>query len=193
MSRKIRQTTKLRNGWIPDMMNTTKTTMKAKAFAATGNENGSALLIAVMILALVAVMAATMSRNTTVELQIVRNDTEKRQQFYFAEAAAREAAQEIENQNAAVLADINNLTWVDQADVDLATINLTDARWERSDVDTNPSGTPQVAFTVVDQTGPIDLSAQSNMHAYSILGVYNVTSGMKQGQVLIEIGYRRRF
>jgi len=63
-----------------------------KKTAILGNEDGVVLLIAMMILTLIAIVATTYTRNTTLELQIVRNDTEKRQQFYLAESAAREAA-----------------------------------------------------------------------------------------------------
>ena len=47
-------------------------------------------------------------------------------------------------------------------------------------------------FTVIETTGFIDLSAPSNLHEYRIYGLYNST-GRDRGQVLIEIGYKRRF
>jgi hypothetical protein len=168
---------------------------KMKISGAFGSENGAALLVAMMILTLIAIMAMSLSRTTTIELQIVRNDTEKRLQFYLAEAAAREAAQEVENMAPPLLSDISAISWINATELDLNALDLYAAGnlWIKSAVDETTAGTVEVGYTVVDETGPIDLSAASNMHQYAIVGMYDVPNGMKQGQVLVEIGYRRRF
>jgi Tfp pilus assembly protein PilX len=166
-----------------------------KRTAILGNENGAVLLVAMMILTLIAILATTYTRNTTVELQIVRNDTERRQQFYLAESAAREAAQQIENMPKETLADISTIEWINQSDLDLNALDLYDVNnlWVKSAVDNSPGGTVEVGYSVVEKTGPIDLSAASNMHNYSIVGLYDVPDGLNKGQVLIEVGYKRRF
>ena len=167
--------------------------MKRNAILA--NQDGAVLLVAMMILTLIAIVATTYTRNTTVELQIVRNDTERRQQFYLAESAAREAAQQIENMPKEMLSDISSLDWINQAELDLNALDLYDVNhlWLKSAVDNSPGGTVEVGYSVVEKSGPIDLSAASNMHVYSIVGLYDVPDGMNKGQVLIEVGYRRRF
>jgi hypothetical protein len=48
-------------------------------------------------------------------------------------------------------------------------------------------------YRIVDETGPIDLGATSNLHVYAIYGLYDRTAGMNRGQALIAIGYKRRF
>lgn len=166
-----------------------------KRTAILENENGAVLLVAMMILTLIAILATTYTRNTTVELQIVRNDTGRRQQFYLAESAAREAAQQIENMPAETLSDISTISWINRADLNLNSLDLYDTNnlWVKSAVDDSPGGRVEVGYSVVEESGPIDLSAASNMHVYSVVGLYDVPDGLNKGQVLIEMGYRRRF
>lgn len=155
------------------------------------NERGSTLLIAVMILTLMVIIAATMNQSTTLELQIVRNDLEQRQQFYFAESAVREAAQEIENMTPAELMDTNN-TWISPDPVAGFDLSASPARWLNSSLAGLPAGS-DLGYTIVDNTGVIDLSAPSNLHDYTIVGIYEGPDGFGAGRAVVEIGYRRRF
>jgi len=52
------------------------------------NEEGSAIVIAVMILMVVTIIGVSSTNTTTVELQIVRNDGIYKENLYLAEAAA---------------------------------------------------------------------------------------------------------
>ena len=61
------------------------------------NEEGSAIVVALMILMVVTIIGVSSSNTTTVELQIVRNDGIYKQNLYLAEAAAQEAIQRIWN------------------------------------------------------------------------------------------------
>jgi hypothetical protein len=96
---------------------------------------------------------------------------------------------------ATTLSDISIIGWINQADLDLNGLDLYDINnlWVKSAVDNSPGGTVEVGYSVVEESGPIDLSAASNMHIYSIVGLYDVSDGLSKGQVLIEMGYRRRF
>ena len=163
--------------------------------AVINNQNGSVIVMALIILALLTLVATNLSQNTQVELQIVRNDTERRLQFYQAEAASREGAQSIEIMDTYDLSDITVIDWINQQELDLAAFDLNDVNdtWAQAVVDTAPAGAKRVAYTVIDRTGPIDLSAVTNDHEYAIMGAYDVELGMKRGQVLVEIGYKRRF
>ena len=160
-----------------------------------GNQQGSAIVIALMFLVLMTLVATNLSQTTNVELQIVRNDTEKRQQFYQAEAAAKEGAQTVENMDALTLSDVSVIEWINRVELDLDSIDLNDVNkvWAQSTVDLAPAAAKRIGYTVVDRTGPIDLSASTNNHEYAIMGAYHVEQGMKKGQVLVEIGYKRRF
>ena len=155
------------------------------------NQHGSTLIIAVMILTLMVVIAAAMNRSTTLELQIVRNDLEQRQQFYFAESAVREAAQQIENMTAAQLTDTTQ-TWISPNPVTNFDMSVDAARWMPSSLAGLPTGSA-LGYTIVDSTGVIDLSAPSNLHEYTIVGIYEGQDAFGAGRSTVEIGYRRRF
>jgi Tfp pilus assembly protein PilX len=163
--------------------------------AVINNQNGSVIVMALFILALLTLVATNLSQNTNVELQIVRNDTAKRLQFYQAEAASREGAQVIETMDTYDLSDTSVIDWINQSELDLAAIDLNDVNdtWSQAVVDTAPASAKRIAYTVVDRSGPIDLSATSNDHEYAIMGAYDVAQGMRRGQVMVEIGYKRRF
>lgn len=167
--------------------------MNGKTLKYVENEKGAALLVTLMVLMLIALLAMTLYQNTTIELQIVRNDTEKKQQFYLAEASAREASQEIENMSSAQLMDAGGLAWIGSTAVDLATLDITDGIWNKSGLDNSPVGTVEIGHTVVETSGWIDLSQATNMHTYTIMGLFDVPNGRRRGQSLVEIGYKRRF
>jgi hypothetical protein len=155
------------------------------------NQRGSTLLIAVMILTLMVIIAAAMNQSTTLELQIVRNDLEQRQQFYFAESAVREAAQQLENMAATQLADPTQ-SWIGPDAVAAFDLSVDAARWLPSSLAGLPTGSA-LAYTAVDNTGVIDLSAPSNLHEYTIVGIYEGPNAAGSGRSTVEIGYRRRF
>lgn len=154
------------------------------------NQRGSTLLIAVLILTLMVIIAAAMNRSTTLELQIVRNDLEQRQQFYFAESAVREAAQEIEN-----LEPVQLMTHPGIISDPITTLNPEDTWWTQAMWEVNgdlPPGS-RLRYAMVDNTGVIDLSAPSNLHEFNIYGLYEGPDGFGAGRSVVEIGYRRRF
>ena len=61
------------------------------------NKDGNAIVIAMMILVLLTIIGTSATRNTTVELQIVRNDIVHREHVYRAESAAMEGSQWLQN------------------------------------------------------------------------------------------------
>ena len=159
------------------------------------DQKGSAMVIALLFLIMMTLVATNLSQNTNVELQIVRNDTEKRLQFYHAESAAKEGAQSLENLDPYDLSDISVIDWINLDELDMNSIDLNDVdkTWTQSTADWYGNNNKGIGFTVVERTGVIDLSAPSNNHEYGIFGAYNVAQGMKKGHVMIEIGYKRRF
>jgi hypothetical protein len=156
-------------------------------------EQGSAVIIAVLFLVLMTIIGVTMIRNTTLELQIVRNDMVIKDHLHRAEAASMEASQWIENAGNDLLEDLSFRNFISQFDLNLATLSLNDGTWQMSEVDPNQNaGNIITGYRIVDETGIIDLT-QTNLHTYKVYGYYNRPTGMNQGEALVEIGYKKRF
>ena len=156
------------------------------------SEQGTAVIIAVLFLILMTIIGVTMIQNTTMELQVVRNDLIIKDQMHRAEAAAMEGSQWIENAAVTILEDLSSATFISQNDLNLSALDLNDGSWTSSEVD--PGGGPGIitGYRIVDETGIVDLT-QTNLHTYKVYGYYDRPSGMNRGEALVEIGYKRRF
>ncbi|MGD2272653.1 MAG: PilX N-terminal domain-containing pilus assembly protein [Desulfobacterales bacterium] len=166
--------------------------MKA-ATAILKNEDGNAIVIAIMVMVLLTIIGTSATQNTTTELQIVRNDIVHKDQLHRAEAAAMEGAQWLENSTVGVLEDLSLNAFISQNEINLAALDLNDGTWEKAGTDPVAVGNNICGYRIVDETGPIDLGATSWLHVYTIYGLYDRTGGMNRGQALIAIGYKRRF
>ena len=172
--------------------------MKKPIIRTITGEQGSAMVVALLILVVLTILGMVMIQTTTTELQITRNDSVVKDHFYRAEAAAVEAAQWLEKQNVSCLEDLSCAVFLSQNDVNLATLDdeeLNTGPWAMAEVDPDQVDTPDriVGYRIVDETGLIDLSAATNLHEYKIYGYYNRPGGLNRGNALVEIGYKKRF
>jgi hypothetical protein len=167
------------------------------------NEEGSAIVVAVMILMVVTIIGVSSTNTTTVELQIVRNDGIYKQNLYLAEAAAQEGIQRIWNlsrsdpfrleRQAPVW--LNHLDDTNQPDTDLTITGNWD--WDNDGVGNDNSEVsstdPDAILAVVDagitDGGSLDISSETNAHDFAVFGLGN----RNNGRVFIQIGYRERF
>lgn len=169
-----------------------------KPFNILENEEGSIIILSLLVLVILSIVGFSASRTSTTEMQIVRNDATYQQNFYLAESGATQAAQLLSNTDSTALQNKDTLTWLNNwEDLD------TDSDNEVDDIDTwfASSGADQTAnissitannsieFSVVDlgSTGTISLG-QPQIHNYSIVGIGDRD---RRGQITIEIGYRR--
>lgn len=149
------------------------------------NEDGSVMVLALIILVLLTLMGLSATNTSTIEVQIANNERIYKDNFYKAEAGIMTAAQTLENLDANTLNNIDGLNWVNADAVDPNNIDTSTAIWN-----TTGTGLSDVKFTVVESSGLIDLSAASNLHKYTVYGVYDTPGG---NQVVLEIGYKKRF
>ena len=157
------------------------------------NEQGSAIVVAILVLVLLTIIGAASTQNAITELAIVRNDLLYKDQLLNAEGAAMEAAQWIENASDTNLQDVTITAGLTTTDIDLTALNLNDGEWGMSALDDKQiAGAAITGYRIVDQTGPVML-IDPVTHTYSIYGLHNRTTGMSQGQVLVDIGYRKKF
>jgi Tfp pilus assembly protein PilX len=163
------------------------------------NEEGSAIIIAMLILVLLTIIGTSATQTTNIELAIVRNDLVHKDQLYRADGALIQASQWIEDQPDEVLQDIttNQADAISNVDIDLTDLNLNDNvnnwnKWAQADVDPDQAATVVTGYKIVDQTGVVMLN-QSQTHTYAIYGLFDRTTGTErsQGQVLLSAGYRK--
>jgi len=157
------------------------------------NEQGSAIVVAILVLVLLTIIGAAATQNSITELAIVRNDLLYKDQLLNAEGAAMEAAQFINNAADTSLQDVSLTAGLSVTDIVLTALDLNDGEWEMSALDDDQTaGASITGYRMVDQTGPVML-IDPITHTYSIYGLHNRTTGISQGQVLVELGYRKKF
>ena len=158
------------------------------------NKDGNAIVITMMILVLLTIIGTSASRTTTVELLIVHNDLVHREHLYRADSAAMEGAQWLQSAVIDNLLDFTTIDELNQTDIDLHNLDLNDSSnlWVRSSADPMGTGSIICGYTIVDETGVVDLD-QTNLHTYTIYGLYDRPTGMNRGQAMVGIGYKRRF
>ena len=172
------------------------------------NEDGAAILVALMVLMAATIIGVSSSSKTTMELQVVRNDGVYKQNFYQAEGAAHEAIQLVWDQaqdDPYLLKEKTSLSYVNSlADVDSDFDDRPDLidpgfAWDHDGQDDNDnsaaSGIAALAGTVlsavdlgVSRPGSIEMTG-TNVYDYAIFGL----STQNDGRACIQIGWRIRY
>lgn len=161
------------------------------------NEEGSAIVIALIILVLLTMIGITATDNTVIELQIVRNEAIYKQNFYRAESAVVELGQIMEDNNLLASYDwltgsataldmevVGNWDWTPGTPNSQLSNNMDDA----GDANNN---TAQAAISNgISSGGSLDMTGTS-LYDYLVYGLFNSTVG--QGRSMIMMGYRKRF
>jgi hypothetical protein len=165
------------------------------------NEEGSAIVVALLLMVLLTIIGVSSTNTTTIELQIVRNDLSYKRNFYQAESAAMEAAQTLENETDRNLLRADGQLWLKNSTVDMAQLV---PNWRASFGNWTTNSTPslnipsnantQVRFSAIARGvalgSSLDMTSQTQLYAFSTFGLYD---SIRNGQSLIEIGYRKRF
>jgi hypothetical protein len=168
-------------------------TMKGKCVL--GNEDGSVLVIALVMLALLTIMGISATTTSNIEIQIARNIEYYTQNLYMAEAAAMEAAQELENRNLQTnRPNYLKPTWPNaNALVDKAGSIPNGAYWT---VNADPSDDPGLDdFTqkLASSEGIVGGSSldmgKSSVYGYTVFG----RSESNNSVVIVELGYRKAY
>ncbi len=164
-----------------------------KAISILKNEEGTVMVIALLMLALLTIIGISGTNTAVTELQIVGNDARYRQNFYRAEAAVMEAAQMSENAPVDTLRDRTFNTagyeWLTGRNVNASDMTVT-ANWIAG---TNSAAATFAGtmYSVVEEGvlgGSLDVSG-TQLYEYTIYGLCNVNNG----ESFIEVGYKMRF
>jgi len=147
------------------------------------NQNGSVMVIALMLMALLTLLGVSAINSATIEIQIAGNERSYKQNFYKAEAAAIEAIQIIQNSNKSqleaglikgIIKDVKmtkNSNWNDSNN------------YLTSKIDSN-----SYYSIVYEGFKPGSPPLTQALHYFLIYGCYRGSGGV----VLIETGYRKR-
>ena len=171
------------------------------------NEEGSAIVMALIVLAMLTIIGIVSTSDTVFELQIVRNEAIYRRNFYRAESAIVEAAQRLEESNAGDSLPIStSYTWLNNALApDLTAMvswkdDLDPPNWENrseasnnmDDPADNRNNTRYAAICNGIAAGnSLSMTGGGNLYAYSIYGLFDSTAN--QGRSLIRMGYYKSF
>lgn len=163
------------------------------------NENGFVLVASLLILMILLVIGIAATNTTTIELQIAGNEISARDNFYKAEAAAYEIAQQLENDNADDLKtrDLNGGGITNDGLADKTNI----ANYENINKSTLLTTDPKVGTATlagnylavdlgVSGGSSMDMSSASLIHSYD---VYGRVAPAGSSEKIIEIGYKKRF
>ena len=182
------------------------------------NEQGSAIVIALIVLVILTIIGIVSTSDTVFELQIVRNEAIYRRNFYRAESAIVESGQRLETSipadslpttttykwlnNAVGAPDMENMgSWKDNADppgwVDPP--NWTADGFPKSDTSINMddpadnrNNTRYAAICNGIAAGSsLSMTNGSNLYSYSVYGLFDSTAN--QGRSLIKMGYYKVF
>lgn len=168
------------------------------------NENGSVIVVAMIVLVLLSLIGISSTDNTVVESSIVRSEALYRQNFYKTEGAIVELAQFMETNDISSTGTYDWLTdsaaapdMEDPAKWDLdgsvtGTINAQASHNMNPDpVDPNNITMQAAVANGVPEGSSLDVTEDSNMYDFRVYGLFNSTE--HQGRKLIAAGYRKRF
>jgi len=159
------------------------------------NENGSTIVVALILLALLTLLGVSSTNTCTTELAIVRNEALYKRSFYRAEGAAMEAAQKMADEAADQLRlETTALAWLNDSTVDLTdTSNWTGNSAESDNVSdgANESTLFAVRSEGIAQGASLTMTSGTQLYQFSVHGLYE--SEQTHSRSHIVIGYRKRF
>ena len=156
------------------------------------NEEGSVLIVALIVLVLLTLLGIFATRTTEVEIQIAGNDYRYKRNVYSAEAVAMEAAQNIKDTE---VLDTDALPWLYAMGGLTHNDVTTDGNWidAKSQQSTADSNTRYMAVVegIAEQTS-LDMT-KSRIHMYSIYGRRYNTANENEGRSIVNIGFKKAF
>jgi len=165
--------------------------------SALKNEEGTAIVMGLVVMLILTVVGITAVNTSTVELQIVRNEGIYKEDLYLAEGAAHEAIQtiwSIARTDPYILLD-KTRNWLSAKPVDVEMADMGYAYIDNPDNNVMGEASPtgaQTSFSAVDigvaRPGSLEMTG-TNIHEWAVYG----QSNKNNGRVLIQIGYRERY
>ena len=161
------------------------------------DQDGSVLVVAMVILVLLTLLGISATRTSDIEIQISKNEKIYKENFYRAEAGSMETVQRLENENGDNIMDPSSSTlgWLNlQATLGNPDDMTDDENWTDtySEVSVNPddAGDQDTRFLAIAEGimpgDSLDASG-SRIFSFSALG----RGSARGGASVIQMGYRR--
>jgi Tfp pilus assembly protein PilX len=155
------------------------------------NEDGSIILIVLMVLMLVTLMGVSSINTSTIEMQIAANEKGYKKNFYVAEAAVMEGLQRMDLAPAEDLKlnQSTTLSWINTPNYEVDVNDATDVATHAGAASTGSSiyYASNQGFTTGTSLG---MTGPSQLYTFEVHGVLDRGTG---GRSHIEVGYKRRF
>ena len=154
-------------------------------------QEGSIVIVALVLLLLVTLMGISITQITSVEMRVAANERDYKRVFYLAEAAVMEAMQRLENAEPVDLkTSTTTLPWLHDDDTNLEN---RDNMKNTDSVSAQPPFDQDTYFAVTARgiTGGSSLSMTTSSRLYSF-DAYGY-SEKQRGRAHIVGGYKRRF
>ena len=160
-----------------------------------GNENGSAIVLALMLLSLLTVMGIWSTRKSNIETLIAGNEVARKQTFFRTEGGVIEGGFSIEE---AATGDLSSRApaWLTEASI---APDMTDPdNWDFDGVGADDTAAPtsidnEVGFCALDKGvtagDSLLMTGASQVRTYAVYSFHD----SRDGQSLMEVGYKRRF
>ena len=165
--------------------------MKAKSLLK--NEEGSVMVLALIILVLMTMMGISMTTTSSIEVQIAGNNMIYKENLYKAEGSAMFSAQVLENETDkdALIPDSDTAgDWLHDELPNPTVSNSTNWNDTNSEaVDGDEDNRYIVVREGFARGSSLDMTSQSQVHEYSVYGL----SRRKSGRSIVLVGFRKRF
>lgn len=162
-----------------------------KMISNLNNEEGSVIIMALIVLVALTMIGIVSTDNTVVELQIVRNETIYRQNFYRAESAVIEGAQVMED---STLTIPPSLPWIQKTTTAPNMENVSNWNPGNSNLSNNMNNPltneTRYAAIFIKKVGSKKMTNPDSLYLYHVYGLFDSTS---QGRSMIRMGYNKRF
>lgn len=166
-----------------------------RPLGALSNQNGSAIVVALMLLSLLTVMGIWSTRKSNIETLIAGNESARKETFFRTEGGVIEGGFRIEE---AAVSDLRGRApiWLTEAS---ASPDMTDPEnWDFDLVGGDDTAVPttidpEVGFCALDKGvtsgDSLVMTGASQVRTYAVYSFHNSL----KGQALMEIGYKKRF
>lgn len=186
-----------------DCRNRTEMKKKRPVEQLLGNEQGSVMVMAILILALLTIIGICSTNTSVMESQIVRNTAVRKQNFYRAEAAVIQAAQSLEDLKNTTILNSKSRSYLNTSGfpwlINDNSVDMTDrTAWDHDDADGDDNAEtaaidPSVYYAVVRvnvaKKASLGMENPDQLYEYAVYGLCQDTGG----EALIEAGFKKRY